>query len=530
MRGAFNELVGDIASMLPQPNDDLLSYKQRRVDRVDEHFASVFHELSKIFDNEIKFKGFELVEPEQRKNYELYIAFSKDKVETSRNELALIKYIFEFENHDYTCFIHVPYMMNNTMYIKDTSYHLLFNIAEPCICNNGPQKLSVDVMRGYIKFTLKLFSFMTVDGHSFQENMLTVNAYQQMRKSKSQDFFSTPILYLFAEMGVRKAFEHFNFSEKEITFVDSFTEEDKLMYYIFECKQGVYIRVLKQLMKDSVARALVSQMCYTMKFISQYHFSELFDDSRLFWKALLGKSLNGQMYEKQSSSISRTEAHLPSFKTYLDDISRYTLRAYGFDVKDTFELLEVVMKNVYLFMGQRPNDLFCKRITVEHTLFYESINDIFRHAYNTEKRERHSNRGNGERVMMLTDKKVIRFINGLQRNICKFSTCPAIRMSPSLHGDNLLFGIGAVKSRRGVKQASKTANKSGEQAITIAENVMSSPHYKLDPSYAVIESPFSTAGFPGIGGTINVFAQITEDGRFIKPEWFDELDQIRNTL
>lgn len=506
----WDTIIGDISGNLPQPNPKLMEFREKRVSESKAYFDKVFHEMMKLFEGKIIFKGHRVLRPEECSEYMLSI--SKDKtLEMSRTEAEYVEYLFEYDGVGHRVVYKIPYMVDGVIIMNNTVYNPMFNIAEPPICRSKGG-LSMSVMRARAAFRTTPYTIHAEgDKTPMREFLITASVYFTKKKV---EFKTVPLMYLAVVYGVEGAIQKLGFDPKrDIVFVDEYDPEDKDHKY-YKCNTGVYLKVRNAVIKDRVGRSTVVMFVYMLSFFKKYTVETLYGESRVFLEGVLGKSICG-INISMILAAKRARSHIESLNTYLDASTRQQLKLWGLECDDIYDVFTVIIKRMDEFMAVEPNDLFQKRITVEEALYYKSIVSLFNIAYKAQQNDTRSKRGSGEPDrLQLSHKGVKSLFKKLSRTVAQFFDCQCVRLSPSVHGDNFWLSYGKAKVRHDAGQSSSTSQKKH----ALAKYLTAAQSYKLHPSMCYVEGILGSGGFPAVGGSINPFMEITDEGNIIQPK------------
>lgn len=525
----WDVVVGQVEENLPDFNPALLEYRQNAINKSCEYLDTVFSEVVKHFKGKIEYVGHEIVPPEERMIYQLERSFIKGKVDIGRTELSLVRFNFRFENRIYPAYMYIPYITDHAVVIKGTPFYVLYNIAER-VASRVQGGITVSVMRSFIHFWRNHNASATYvcdrTKRRYHEAVITMKAHNKEKKSSKKELQATPLLYLIASFGYDAGLQRLGFTRDQISFVeanDANLLDERHLY--FRCISGLYIKVKIETMDDPIGRSIVSSLYYMLNFFTEIKVRDLYDQSRFIWEVMLGKATHGM---KIHPAMARNNAvvHLESFSHSLDPLTKTQLDRINIKCEDIYDLLVDIFRNMGdNFTSPVPSNLYYKRITVYEAIYDEVVRRIFNTAYAFEKDDTRSRRGTGEGdTFMPTDKSIQRnFINKLGRSAARFHDCTAVVSSPTQVHDNALIAVLASKIRH-----ERSTAKSDRKSAQVAQAIIKSPEYKLDPSTPVVESILGLTGFPAKGGTINPYLLIDDNGCIIKPEGMEELDMLHN--
>jgi hypothetical protein len=201
--------------------------------------------------------------------------------------------------------------------------------------------------------------------------------------------------------------------------------------------------------------------------------------------------------------------HLKSLSTYLDPITLLQLQKLGIHCGNIFDLfIEVFLHLDDWLVNKSVTNLYEKRVGVLDLVLAEIVKRIFKHFYDIEQKHQ-----------PLTEQNIMKLLKINSKIINNIYTCDVLHSSPSQYNDNALISILSKKSRQPANQNSKKKQ--------VQENILNSPDHRFDATFNGVESLYNVpTSNPGIGGSINPFAIIDEEGCFIKPDWAQPLDEL----
>lgn len=516
--GVFDSIIGEVAELVPQPNDYLLlEFRKQEVDKSRQFLDDVFREAvaTKPYDTIITHRGYKTMSPEERVDFIVSNPLTKGQYNVQRSEWGLFKYIFEFEKKEYSVYLYLPYMVDNAIIINDTHHYIQLAIIENVI-HRVRDGVTIKVLRSPLHFWRnEMLTFKSVNDNIYHEAIIATKAFHKSgHKVRRKDMKSTVLLYLLCNYGFDKTMEKFGITESMLRLSEE-PIHNSAEYECFMCKNKCYLIVDKaKFMDDVVLRRVTASLIYMLKFFAvgpdSYNIEMLKDPKALYWLVILGKYCYG-MNKGPSIAIANASLHLESVSTYLDIMTKASLNRMGIKCNDIFDMFYQVFINLDNWLvNHKPNNLYDKKIGVLESLLSEMVKITFKKFYEQSRKQK-----------VITEKSVENMLKMPQKTAIKINTCSMVRSNPPIYNSNWLLSIGAKKVRERANQ-----NKSNR-----GTNLLKSPEHKLDTSMCVVESTMAIpSSSPGVSGTINMFCQITENGDILKPEWSHYLDDLESRI
>lgn len=506
---SWDNMFESVKDELPKFNDNLLKgFRTQQVNRCAEFMDTVYKEAVKLFNGTLEYKGYRILSPEERVAYNLNNAMIKGRVEIQQSELQLVQYLFQFEGQTIPVHICLPYLYNGAIVIRDTKYYLLLPIIERMIYRITDGVI-IKVMRSPLQFWRNAqYSYTSTSGESFFDALITAKVHYKKGTSNTARSTQTPLLlYLLSYYKFNYLLTTiFGLPAESIIFTNENYPHDETYLY-FKCKEHIYLRVDRaNVMTDITFRRFVASLLYIIGTTKRYSISDLYDQT--FYRTLLGKNLYGQN-TKESLAAGHAESDLNSLKTYLDYYTKKDLESMRIYCNDVFDLFVVVFFNIDSWLLEyAPNDLFAKRLGGIELLLMGMVRSTFTRFYDTLRKNKMPNISlNNIQSMLKMD----------YMNITNIHSLSCVHSNSSLYNDNTLLST-LIKKVRLVSTQERGSKKK--------TNLISAKEHQFHPSFLAIESALAiSSSSPGISGDINPFAQIDENGNFLKEKmpWYDEI-------
>jgi hypothetical protein len=370
-------------------------------------------------------------------------------------------------------------------------------------------------------------TYISTNGRIFMDPLIVVKAHNKATKKSKGSPKTSVALYLLTRYGLSDTLKALGFDENGIgfteydlynecrkpTWVNNLSLSNPEEYLSIKIKDDIYINVKECYMSDDQLknkyfRRVVSSILNAFRAIKRCNI-EFINSGINFWKFLLGKCIYGNDIQKDALLLNHVQNHLISLSTYLDPVTFLQLYSLGITSKDIYELfMEVFMHLDEWLVNKTVTNLYEKRVGVLDLFLAEIVKKIFRSCYAIKQRNQE-----------ITPELVSRLLKINSKSITKIYVCDVLHTSPSQYNDNALISILSKKSRQPANQNSKKKQ--------LQENILNSPDHRFDPSFGGVESLFTIpSSNPGVGGSINPFAFIDNNGCFIKSDWASPLDEL----
>jgi hypothetical protein len=357
--------------------------------------------------------------------------------------------------------------------------------------------------------------------------LILVKAHSKSNNRSKSGPKTSVILYLLTQYGLADLLNKIGFTSNSIFFsvTDLYTDlkrhqdtpdiqyyQDKYdlsKYLTIKIKDNFYLNAIEQNLENKFFRRVIVSILNAFKATKAVDINALLAEERIYWKFLLGKCIYGSSVPKPSLLLNHVGNHLKSLSTYLDPITILQLDKLGIYCKDIFELfLNVFLHLDDWLVNKTVTNLYEKKIGVLDLLLAEIVKRIFNHFYSVEQQHQ-----------ALTEKNIIKLLKLNSRIINNIYKCDVLHSSPSQYNDNALITILGKKSRQPANQNSKKKQ--------TQDNILNSPDHRFDATFGGIESLYTIpSSSPGIGGSINPFVEIDNEGCFIKSDWIKPLEEL----
>lgn len=519
------DILDAVQASVPQYNEYLLrTFMNEQVDGAADFIDIMFREAVKLFSGVITYRGYRVMSPEARAEYELQ-EHKGCRVTTS--DLLLVEYVFVHAGIERFVPLYIPYLYNDVMRIEDTRYVLQRSVKEQAFSrvNHG---VIMKVLRQPIPFySIQPYRLDSVtDAWSSNETVPTTSVYRGARSAGGGKVPNTTIiLYLLCKYGFIGTLARFELTPEDCAFTNLVLNTDTDVYRYFPAKftknrtqsVDIYLKVRKDRLYDPVITKLIASILYTLTqpFYQKHTVESLYDPSGMVFRIMLGKIANGANVN-DIQAASKTITHISSVDSYLDPITQTRLQSYGIVVNDIYDVFQYVFCKIEQLTLVRHTDLYASRIDYLEDLLVDTIvRVVYGRWYDALKRLGSMDIDPSK----YTDKEVKRILGIPPGLITKVYDSRVVQKNPPTHNDNALVSWFIQKIRQSGR------SKSGR--------IIRSEDHRFDPSMLPVESvlAFSKTN-PGAAGAINPYVKITPNGSINRAamDYADEIDELAKYL
>ncbi len=516
----WDRIIREASSRVRPFNNYLLKeFRNKALNNGIEYISIAFSEAIKVFNGEIKYLGYEVLSPQERIDYIVTNPLTKGTFDIKNSELQLVAYNFEYDGVIYKAYLFIPYLVNGSIIISDNKYYIQLAIIERTIYRSH-DCVVVNIMKSYLHFwRSKQFEYHTHDGKLLYDIIITTKIHYKAPDSKSKKNIQTPLLiYPLCRFGLVNTLSRYGIDPNHFSFVTKVPDTWRNEEFVYIKANKLFIKIHNSYMHKLIPRRVVASLVYLLSFYDDATIADLYDPTNTIYRIMFGLAIFGLNYSRPLAS-SQAQSHFDSLETYLDPITRDELAKQGIYCNDIYELIDQVFLNIDKWVTEHsPNNLYEKKIGVTDIILADIVANINNKVYEAVKQKKLTHR-----IVSKMFKMHSRTIFGIYQNSIQ-------RSGSSVYNDNELLSLSSKKTRYSNSNNKKPANnkKGGGHKTT---NLISHKEHRFHPSFAVIESIMALPSTnPGIGGTINPFAPITEDGYFYKPDYAKVLDNLEKDL
>lgn len=536
----WDEIIGSVADELPKFNDYLLKgYRHEQIESSINYMADVYRQAVKVlagtFPN-ISYVDCRVLSPDEQVKLLANGQLSRDTVNVQRSEAVLVTFYFRYENEEFNVPIFIPYLHNEVLVTNDTEYTMENAIVQSSIVKtNEGQGIIIKVMQSPLRFWRNVkYTFEDTDRNQYPNaDIITVQAHYRTKSKSSKKEKTTVVLYLLAEYGFQGAMDMFGVSEYILEFVDHVPETPSQEFAYFEVKNGIYLKVKKEMLQEDEVKNIVASILYIWKPYAKLAYLPNSQEakkgkpsiiSKEAYRMLLGMIIydipdNGNLKLAGCHGIS----HLDSLRTYLDKMTQVELeRELNVPLDNVFQLFVYVFYKINQWLANyKANDLFKKKLGGINLLFSATIEKLFNTIYML-------TRVNKKKFDSSAVKKALRLNPTVI--IDSFHNVEGIKSKPSFYNDNILLSMLVKKVRPDQSKENGSSGKGGGKKKSSGDLINSDEH-KLSSTIPAIEGMWSyPSSNPGIAGDINPYAQIDTHGYFDKDQmpWYADIQPVDN--
>jgi hypothetical protein len=556
-----DKILGMVRNQLPQFNRKLLlEFRESQIQNSAKFIDTVYREAIKLLDGQVIYRGYQALTPEERVMFRLNGAKNKAKtVDILSTDLDIVRYDFEFENQIYHSYMHLPFLKDFAITISNSKYYIQMVITDTLFFHIQ-DGIGIKVLRGPINFWRKLkHIYKSMSGKIFSDDIITTKVHMRNTKSTKKDLKTTLLLYILINRGFLNTLDLFGIPRDWVTFVSTYDEKDTEHEYfrirgictietmniiptaqelLDSQNEGFFLKVNQRIFEEGtqIQKRVISSLLYNFQYFEKCNSSmfennqELIDSlytSDVIYKVILGKTIYGMDLDKESQAHNHAEQHWSSLDdSYLDKLTQSKLEQAGIHCENIHDLFVYVFMNIDTrIVNHSPMNLYGKRFSVNDILLSGIVHAIFKRVYEQTKHKR-----------PLTPKELAGILRAGSKEITKiYKHSTLVRSSPSIYNDNALLTILGKKNRAtgsGSGNSNNTMLPAKKARSSKRRNIADQVEYWADPSMYAVESTNSNPSQnPGIGGTINPFAELDlVTGVILKPAHAAVLDEFARCL
>lgn len=542
MTEILDDILDECNTQLPQFNRYLLNdFRNDQIKSCISFMEMTFEEATRLFQGRVKFKGTRLLTPEERIGLTLNNPRFTPVVEIAPTELAMVEFIFTYDDTQFSIPLYMPYLKDDCMVINGSQYYLQFALTDRVFYHISKDNgLGIKVLRAHLRFWRNLkYQFASVTGTRYSDQVIIVKAHLRSHKYTSDDIRTSLLLYPLSMLGWTKTLERYGIRADQITFTGYANKEDATCEYFqirkaTDLSEGLYVKIDKQILSTNpdentrvqmrVVTALLYVLQYFVKCVNTMYQDNvqlrkylMSDNDTTVWQVILGSTIYGINYSSETQICSYAEQHLDSLMTYLDPHTKLKLKDIGVRINDIHELIDYIFINMDSHVvNYTPADLSEKRINIIDLLFGHIVRRIFTKVYgftNNNRKNRVSTAREIEHLFRIGPKSFTQL----------HQAGSVVAINPARYNDNYLLTVGGRKVRT---THSATGSKSGDLAGGKTKqqmNHLSSPSHRFHPSWMYVESCLIVSHTnPDVAGNINYFLDIDDKGNVLIADYAKE--------
>jgi hypothetical protein len=418
------------------------------------YIDDILRDVSKNFPPEFTYLGSEKCTAIEQFHFESAKKNSERYIDIAPNSLVLMKYNFAFNGQSLPpYFLYLPHIGEaGTMFLSGTRY-LVTPMLSDVAFSPGEKGVFKRLLRDKLNFERTQYHIRINDELTTVQlaHSMFYHKTAKMRKSRpSLTADCTLAHYLFCKCGVKETFKRFGGTEVVVGREDTVnTDNYPKDKFVIVSSRGIKpvglgkiryvttnsLRVAIPVEKfDTMNKALAAGFIYVVD-----HFPERmapgWENDKGLWMRLLGLILfsasipEGKIYED-------IREHIRSLDEYIDSIVAIKLRESGFECRDIYELIAIVIRNIdqWIYSAHNNmNSMYDKELTVLYNILYVVTFAIFNMHYKLKAAARKGLKPND--VLKIMQKH---FRPKLIHGVTKGNSCISM---DSYSGDNKILSI-----------------------------------------------------------------------------------------
>lgn len=516
----MDDIIRAVSDALPKFNDDLLrTYPQKRMAECADFVAMAYKEAMDFLGNEIEYKGYRVLSPEERVAFEMTMkkAGRKGAVRAGApiaiSELELV--VYEFVSGPNVARIHVylPYLVDGQMIVRGTRTFLMYGITEKTFSRTGKNGITLRVIRQLLNFYKDIHFMMTSVSSDWASNEFIITCKLHKRDSKRRNVKMTVTHYLLCKYGLMGLLERFGIPAKAVTLVTEITDTSRYEYFHARKldaadDEPIYMKVRKTVLENPIWRKLLANILYLIsQFKGHETIEDLLHESQTRYLVYLGDLLYQNFSEAKDASQGAT--HFYSVNFFLDPMTRNRLKAFGIDVRNIWDLLQYVFTEIdTILLNTSHQDMYDKRIVITDLMLTKLfVVQIFHKAYRVQQNARKFDKNTLSSTVKINP-TVIRSIDRVEN---------AVSVKSDIVNGNAFLAFMTKRIRLSGSKASRGS--------------LNAEDMRFHSSVAVVEALIGTVGGTSVSGDINPFLELGPEGGIIRPETHaDEIDSLKDFI
>ena len=507
------------SDLLPDFNDHLLlEFRKQKLAGIVPYMGNLFADATqdRAFNGQLQYLGYRELTPDEKIEYLKTRQIMRKCARIQDSSFALIRYDFKFEDVIYPVYLATPYLVDNAIISQDTKFYPIFPIVQRGSINRKTYELTVTVLRAAVlafRRNIEVWvNFHDPNRAPIPATLITAKIHQRQVKGSKDPANRLPlILYHLARFPFEQVLEWYHFAPGEFMVVC--TEDVKPGHVLLDIRPGYYVQVPEATLNDIHKLRFIAAYIEILKFLPRYELRDLYARDGHYYKTVLGKytfptcNNAGTMYDGAIK-------HLETTDTILDRPTKFQLEQIGIKVDDIYQLLLQIYYHIDEWLvGYDPTDLALKRIgSLEKLLSYvvTKLNQMLFSIINNKKEGLKSN-------------IVKNFTHAISQPEDRITRSEMLRANPSVCNDNWLIAIGCQRYRS-LQNTEIASDKKGEKK---SSSKLPTQLLKAHPSHLVVESiSHLPPSNPIASGSINPFVVIDDNGNFIMPDWYPEIQHV----
>ena len=412
-----------VTECTPEMNADIVNgLAVKMLPYAEQYLDDVFRAASRSLPPQLKYIGCQRATPleEFRYNTNGHNGSSRRIGEVSRNDIYLMKYFFEYTNTEIennvpvekkeiiTRFIHLPFVgEGGGLYVRGKKY-FIHPIMTDKVINPHNQTIFIRLMRDRIIFHRSDRHSVYMNNRKYNCAIISATLYRNKSKKNGKTFLrlskanTTMVNYLLGKFGFDEFFNrYFGFVPEVGEYTQGMEEEGYILFRSTGLKpktvvqnafSGVEYKPSNLYIKipEDKSGTLINDIITGIFYIID-HFPHLFEveylkDPRV-WQQCLGYIIfNGN--NSTGKIMDGIHEHYNSLDEYVDEIVIRKLKEEGYDCKNFYDLLILVIKNFSFWLNESNkniNTMYGKELSILYPVFYPLTRKLFNTAFTLNK-------------------------------------------------------------------------------------------------------------------------------------------------
>lgn len=510
-------LISLIERETPKTNEVICrSVAAKHFSYLERYIHEVFSSFNEGADNiKVRFERFVKCTPHEEFLFTTAEKSGKRNFNTARSDIKLYKFFFSFNGKELPPrYVFLPFVNDNGfMYLSGTPY-LISPIVTDKIISPNKNTVFIRLLRDKVIFNKAVHPVIIGDVLE-THTVVFSNVYRQKKKGAKMDERITRaetilVHYLLARHGFKETFSKYlgfvpeygslvqinelNYPKSEYTIFRSTGIKPKGFVGKSYTPSQLGLAIRNEYVNNE-SKAFITSVFYLIdNFPKRINENEM--ENKELFMVLLGHIIFKSLYG-ENKLLTLIEEHFESLAYYMDNYVILKLKELGYDVKNFFDLLAIVVKdfNVWIMDTDRALTMFNKEISILYHSLFAVTSALFRVNFRLNKLATRK---------PLTEKDVITMIQSNLKTglVYDLSKSHVSASSVSYSGDNSVFKLTTLINVSTVSNNTKQRSES--------DGYMN-PRNKVHASIAFVNGHLTVSKRSERGtGRLNIYAELDD--------------------
>jgi len=465
----------------------------KHIAHAEQYLDNIMTSAAKSFPEGLTYNGYIRTTPLEEFNEVTRDRNSKRQYDIARSDLYMVKYFFKYKGVDLPPrFMYLPYVSDGGVIYISGSRFTMSPVLTDRVISPGPNSVFVRLLRDKITFERITHSYV-VNGIRKQTQVIHSAIYRKSAEIKKMPTttkaMTSLVHYLLAKFGWTEMFTRFTGSVPmvfgDVVDLSLYPSDQYVVLSSSKIKPKTFVGQLYTPSNITVVVPIADFTETTQALLSGFfyvvdHFptrvSAQHVDNKTLWCVLLGHIIFSGVYG-EGRLYGDIQEHFASLDEYVDTLVVIKLKEIGYDCKDFYDLLALVIVNHSRWIiesGDKTNSLYNKELSVLYHVLFDITAGIFKTGFRLNKIASKK---------ILTEKEIIETMNKNMRagKIFSIASSHVNTSTAAYSGDNKFFKVTSVM----VPQANSSNKTTREKTSKASDN---DPSKRLHVSIADVGS------------------------------------------